>query len=267
MDVGIKLIRGLDRMGWDQLEDDNNPKTVVIPHYYETVIANHWWAARKGDAFIRRWHELFTHLWQDKHNYEGLSANPLLAFAASMINFSKTSAMGFNWEFKVGPEVVWQYVTQSLAFARLALIEEPGADGFNGPEYVRDHVLHYKVFEECWPIEKVVGFPGHVIFKALSTQVNADPSSKEYQVAYEMTWKALTSASMQKITHGKNLTKTPALGSLWDLPENAEKDIEPGTFAELLRYGAVNFRQTREDLLWVTPEMPTETIKKGLYEP
>ena len=58
MDVGIMLTRELDRMGWEQLEDPNNPKTICVPWYYQTVMGNHWTAARKGDPFIRRWHEL-----------------------------------------------------------------------------------------------------------------------------------------------------------------------------------------------------------------
>jgi hypothetical protein len=72
---------------------------------------------------------------------------------------------------------------------------------------------------------------------------------------------------MQKITHGKNLTKTPALGSIWDLPENEGKDVEPGTFVELLRHGAVNFRQTRDTLVYEQVDKPAMTIKKGLFEP
>jgi hypothetical protein len=266
MDVGIVLIRELDRMGWQQLEDPTNPKQICIPWYYLTFPANHWIMARKGDPFIKRWHELFTYLWGDKTNYEGLGANPLLAFAAEL-DFSLAEKKGFKWEFIQPPHVVFQYITQCLAWTRLTMIEEPGIDGFNGAEYQRDHVLYYFVFNECWPLESIVGFPGQCLFNALATRLDADPTSKEYQDAYEMTWKALTSASMQKITHGKNLTKTPALGSLWDLPENEDKDQEPGTFAELLRYGTVHFRQTRKDLAWEVVDKPEETIKKGIYEP
>merc|ERR1711981_73656 len=131
-------------MGWEQLEDPNNPKTICVPWYYQTVMGNHWTAARKGDPFIRRWHELFTHLWKDRTNYEGLAANPLLAFAQTM-DFSESQKIGLNWEFIVGPEVVFQYITQVLAWVRLSMIEEPGEDGFNGAEYQRDHVLYYFV--------------------------------------------------------------------------------------------------------------------------
>ena len=266
MDVGIILIRELDRMGWDQLEDPSNPKQICVPWYYETLLANHWVAARKGDPFIKRWHELFAYLWKDMTNYEGLGASPLLAFAQNL-DFSAMERKGLKWEFKVGPEVVYQYVTQILAWARLSMIEEPGENGFNGAEYQRDHVLYYWVFNVCWPFEKTVGFPGEKSFNALQVRLDSDPDTEEYQKAYKMIWTALTTASMQKITHGKELTKTPALGLLWDLPENEDKDIEPGTFAELLRYGAVHFKQTRTELEWEHVGKPEVIIKKGLYEP
>jgi hypothetical protein len=266
MDVGIILIRELDRIGWEQLSDPENPKQVCIPWYHGTLPANHWVAARKGDPFIKRWHDLFVHLWANKTNYNGLGANPLLAFAANM-DFSESEKKGFKWEFVVGPDVVFQYITQCLAWARVSSLEEPGKDGFNGAEYQRDHVLYYYVLPECWPAETNVGFSGKQMFEAMSTRLDADPASSEYQKAYKFVWQALSSASMQKITHGKNLTKTPALGSIWDLPENEGKDVEPGTFVELLRHGAVNFRQTRDTLVYEQVDKPTMTIKKGLFEP
>lgn len=267
MDVGIILTRELDRMGWDRLEDPNDPKQICIPWYYQTFPGNHWIAARKGDPFIKRWHELFTHVWKGRTNYDGLGANPLFAFAASMIDFGAAEAKGFHWEFKVDPGTVFQYITQCLCWMRLSVLEEPGEKGFNGAEYQRDHVLYYFVLPECWPAETIIGFRGQSLFDALTTRLDADPSSKEYQDAYKVVWKALTSASMEKVTHGKNLTKTPAFGALLDMPENANKDIEPGTFGELLRYGAVHFKQTRKDLAWEQVDKPEQTLRKGLLEP
>ena len=67
--------------------------------------------------------------------------------------------------------------------------------------------------------------------------------------------------------HGKNLTHSIALGVLLDLPENEGKDVAPGTFFELLRYGAVNFEQTREGVAYVPTPTPTMIVKKGVQEP
>jgi hypothetical protein len=55
MDVGNILFRHLDKVCWDQLADENSPYTVSIPWMFEQYTANHFVAARKGDAFIKRW--------------------------------------------------------------------------------------------------------------------------------------------------------------------------------------------------------------------
>ena len=75
----------------------------------------------------------------------------------------------------------------------------------------------------------------------------------------------LTRSAMQKVVHGKNLTSSINLGVLWD--ENPGRDCEPGTFAELLRYGTVHFEQTRKTIEYVQAPAPPTTLKKGLLEP
>ena len=55
MDVGCILIRHLDRICWNKLEDPNSPFQVATPWMYGITMANHFVAARKGDPFIKRW--------------------------------------------------------------------------------------------------------------------------------------------------------------------------------------------------------------------
>lgn len=145
---------------------------------------------------------------------------------------------------------MFEYDGQVLAWIRLCMIEEPD-NGFNGGEYWASKVLIFDALTRDWAAEDCVGFRGEDVFNALAKKRDADASTKEYQLAHEMTWRMLSKASMQKITHGKNLTKTPALGILWDAKENEGKDVEPETFAELLRYRSVNFEQRREDIDYV----------------
>lgn len=265
MDVGIILIRSLDRICWSQLEDETSPRQISVPWMYGTIMANHFVASRKGDPFIKRWHELFIHLWKGHTSCKGMIANPLLAFALNN-DFSQSVERGFRWEFKVEPQVVFEYIAQVLAWQRLCLLEDAG-DGFCGADYAQDHILWFDVLEEDWGAETIVGFRGQEMFDALATRLDADPESEEYKTAYKLVWRVLARSSMQKITHGKNLTKTPALGLLWDSEENKDKDIEPGTFAELLRYGTEHFVQTRKDILYVQTEKPDNTMKKGVLEP
>ena len=56
MDVGAILIRHLDRVCWDQLEDPNSPFEVAVPWMYGITVVNHFVASRKGNPFIKRWY-------------------------------------------------------------------------------------------------------------------------------------------------------------------------------------------------------------------
>lgn len=265
MDVGIILFRSLDTICWSQLADPASPFQVSVPHMYGTIIANHFAAARKGDPFIKRWHDLFLHLWKGRTNYSGMIQSPLLQFALSM-DFSESQKRGYNWEFIVEPLTVFEYITQVTSFLRISMLEDVG-DGFSGADYAVQNVLWFDALEEDWAAETVVGYRGDDAVNALSTKLDADPESEEYKTAYELVWRLLTKSSMQKITHGKNLTKTPAWGRIWDEKGNEERDIEPGTFAELLRYGALHFEQTRENIAYVQVERASPTLKKSVLEP
>jgi hypothetical protein len=265
MDVGIILFRPMDRICWAQLEDPKSPFQVSVPNMYGTVMANHFVASRKGDPFIKRWHDLFIYLWKGHTNYSGMIQSPLLSFALGL-DFSESQKRGYNWEFIVEPLTVFEYITQVTAFLRLTMLEDAG-DGFSCADYSVNNILWFDALEEDWGAETIVGYRGEDATNALATKLDADPASEEYKTAYKLVWRLLTKSSMQKITHGKNLTKTPAWGLIWDEKGNEGKDIEPGTFAELLRYGAVRFEQTRESIMYVEAEKPAQTMKKGVFEP
>jgi Capsular polysaccharide synthesis protein len=265
MDVGIILFRQMDRICWSQLEDPQSPFQVSVPNMYGSVMANHFVASRKGDPFIMRWHNLFMFLWKDRTNYSGMIKSPLLSFALGL-DFSESRKRGYNWEFIVEPFTVFEYITQVTAFLRLTKLEDAG-DGFSCADYSVNNILWFDALEEDWGAETVVGYRGDDAVNALATKLDADPDSEEYQLAYKLVWRLLTKSSMQKITHGKHLTKTPAWGLIWDEKGNESKDIEPGTFAELLRYGSVHFEQTRESIVYVKTEKPAQTFKKGVFEP
>lgn len=194
-----------------------------------------------------------------------MTENPLVSFGKNL-NFEDSQASNYHWEFNVEPLTVMEYIGQVLAWLRLSMLEEPN-NGFNGAEYYENKILLFDSLSEDWGAEATIGFSGQDLFEVLATRRDAAPDSKEYQQAYKTIWRLLTRSSMQKITHGKNLTKGAALGVLLDEKENEGKDVAPGTFAELLRYGSVHFEQKRKDINYVKTRKPEHTIKKGLLEP
>ncbi|KAI0125458.1 hypothetical protein BJ170DRAFT_631232 [Xylariales sp. AK1849] len=265
MDVGCILLRHMDRIGWKELEDPESPYQIAVPLMYGRTIANHFVASRKGDPFIQRWHELFIHLWKGRTNHEGLIESPLVSFAANA-DFDESRASNFHWDFAVPAKTVMEYITQVLSWQRLCMLLDAG-DGFSGSDYWQKNILCFDVLQEDFPAEATVGFFSQKIFDLLTMRRDSNSDAEKYKEAEKLVWKLLTSASMQKITHGKGLTTAMALGVLLDLPENQGKDRAPGTFFELLRYGAIHFRQMREGIMKMEAKKPSMTMRKGLLEP
>ncbi|KAJ9500934.1 hypothetical protein H2202_003492 [Exophiala xenobiotica] len=265
MDVGNILFRKLDRVCWDQLEDPDSPHEVSAALMYGTFMANHFVASQKGNEFIKRWHDLFVHLWQDRTNHDKIIENPLIAFALQL-SFKESQDADFKWDFKAEPAVVMNYVAQVLAWIRLCMLEDAG-DGFSGVDYWMKRVLLFDSLQESWGAEATVGFGGPKLCNALATKLDAPKDSEEYKTGYNLVWRLLSASTLQKITHGKNLTVTPSLGVIWEEPGNQNKDHEPGTFAELMRYGSTHFEQTRESVRYVQAKRPEMSLKKGLLEP
>ncbi|KAK6332887.1 hypothetical protein TWF696_002906 [Orbilia brochopaga] len=265
MDVGIILFRSLDRICWRELEDPESPYQICVSRIYGPFMGNWFVAARKGDPFIKAWHDIFMHLWEDRVNYEGIGKERLIAWC-QLIDFSEARNHGFNVEFNVEPDKVVEYVAQIIVWVRLCMINGGAKIGeLNWSRYAKDRVLWFDAVAEVFGAESVVDFRGQKVFDALTTRMDADEESEEYRLAYQAIWRMLTKSSMQKVMHGKGHTETPALGVLLDLPENEGRDREPGTFAELLRYGSVHFEQTRE-MEYADYQRPADIWDKGIFE-
>lgn len=183
-----------------------------------------------------------------------------------MIPWKKIQDKHYNFNYIPDKIAQIEYFGHAFCWLRVCYLQDPN-DGFNGPEYWTNKVLVFDARTESFPAEIEVGFAEKATFNIFSTRLDADPDSPEYQLAYRTTWKMLTQGSMEKVVRIKNLTTSKHLGTLWDMEENAGKDMAPGTFAELLRYGVIHFEQTREDLDRVDVPWPPVVIEKALLDP
>ncbi|KAF5529900.1 capsule polysaccharide biosynthesis [Fusarium mexicanum] len=260
MDVGCLLIRHVDRICWDLLADPASPYEIAVPVLYDQTIANHFVAARKNNVFIEKWHQLFLHLWNGRTNQQGISDSPLLGFIKDI---RYDDATDFHWDWKVPVTQFLEYIAQVLCWQRLCLVRDTG-DGFKSSEYWQLNILCIDALNEVWGGEKVLGFDGigPRMYNLLTVRLDADTDSKDYKDAYKLVWRLLAKSSFQKVTRAKNLTHTPHLGTLWD--QNEGQDCVPGSFGELLRYGAVHFRQKRESIEQKDACEPRTLIEKGL---
>ncbi|KAK6527431.1 hypothetical protein TWF694_004420 [Orbilia ellipsospora] len=264
MDVGCVMIRPLHRIFWQQLEDPSLPYEICVPWLFDSMMANHFVAARKGNKFIKAWHDLFLHFWKGRRNIEGIGHEPLIKFCETM-GMGGYAKAGFIWDMKVDGFTLNQYASQVLAWWRLCIIDGGDHEGeFDYADYAETHIFWIRGFKEMYGAQVVVGFEGQDLFDAFSTRLDADPESEEYQKAYKVVWGLLTKCCWQKVSHAKELTTRPDLGLLWSM--NDKTDAAPGTFAELLRYGAENFQQVREEVLTKDWKKSDFVMHKGLYE-
>lgn len=214
---------------------------------------------------LRGRHELFTHVWTGRNNHEGLLENPLFAFA---LDTQLSDLDGkFDADWKVSPKTLMEYVSQVLCWRRICMLEDAG-DGFSGSEYWQHRVFCFDAVQEDWAERTILGpaGSGKVLFDALALpRAAGDTDNPEYATAKELVWRLLTKSTMLKISHGTDITHTVQLGTLWDKAEG--KDREHGSFAELLRYGSVHYRQKREEVVKRDALKSEFTMKKGLLEP
>ncbi|KAF2724192.1 hypothetical protein K431DRAFT_282048 [Polychaeton citri CBS 116435] len=271
MDVGCILLRDLDRICWNKMTEPGSLYQIAAPSLWGQTIANYFVAARKGDPFVKRWHDLFVHVWTGHTSAQGLADDPLISSAVDIVSEDMQAAQG-SWEVHVPYKTVMEYIGQLVCWQRVCMLEDAG-DGFSGVDYWMNHVYLFDAVQETVGGETKVGFDQQRMFRFLTMKRDdsAAASAKrvpehDYEPAKELTWYLLTSASMLKISRGSGLTRHKGFGAVLDEPENKDKHCEPDTFFELLRFGSLNFKQTREGFVTVKPSRPRVTLKKGLTE-
>lgn len=118
MDSSCILFRSLDRICWDKLADEESPFSVGAVTQYGTVMANAFVAARKGDVFVKKWHEIFMELWRGQTDWSGIAASPLILPILMKMELSEAVEAGFKWKFTVDPGMYrWRRGSRDEIFA------------------------------------------------------------------------------------------------------------------------------------------------------
>ncbi|KAF2966452.1 hypothetical protein GQX73_g7128 [Xylaria multiplex] len=268
---GACLYETMDDICWNQLEDPTSPYGVAVPVIYGNLL-NCFLAARKHDPFIKRWHEIFMHVWEGRSNPDGLAQHPLIEPIAPYFLDMVKSRMIDGMGLKASLDKLVEYGLQMVCWLRLCMLEDAG-DGFSGADYWVKNV----VWIDC-PRELIRPFHdestdtpafwrNQEIFDQLATKRDEATDSVEYKAAEAMVWKQLTESSMLKIGTIKGMVSWVSLSTLWNMPENLGKDCAPGTFGELLRRVPLHFRQTRKGIVTREVTRAPVTFKKGVLEP
>jgi len=240
-----------------------------VGNVYDQLVTNSWFAARKNDPFIKAWHTLFTEIWKGRTNCKGVVDHPLMnTFMSVDEMLAMVLAIGLPAP-SVDNKWVAEYLAQFICWCRTARLDPDSESEFKGADYWETKILTIDGREEMLPSVKSIGsFDNQRLFDLLSMRLDvADKENNpDYQAAHRMVWNILSEGSMEKVIRAKKMYPTDMLGGLWDKPENHTKDHEEGTFAGLLRYGTVHFRQKR-DTIKVLPAAPVaQRLKKGVLE-
>lgn len=260
LDAGTTLFRHLDTVCWKAILDDSTPYEIAgfAPGTEpgNDVIMNGFIAARKGNGFIRRWHDVFLAIWKGQKDCIGLQHHPLLR-QVKKVEVPKEMQVKFG----IDNSLMNDYVSHVLSFKRVRMLQDP-TDGFDGVEYWSKHAYVLPV-QETFLAQIICQFDGQKQFDLLALpRENAEKKSEE---AETLVHSLLANASTMKLSHGLKNNKLVHLSKLWDLEENADADIAPGTYAAYLRWGSIHLEQTRT-VEPLTVQCNGPVLKAGLLE-
>ncbi|KAI1758126.1 capsular polysaccharide synthesis protein-domain-containing protein [Xylaria castorea] len=248
IDVGTFLFRNIDDICWKQIEDPTNPYEVagfvIEMRPGVDCMLNGFVAAKRGNPFIRRWHDIYLALWEGVTNSHGFHKHPLLRHLPLLCPpVDKFNCPNLNMMM----EAFSDYLAAFMCFERLRKLIDP-SDGFSGPEYYSNHMLLFPALEETYCFQQQTNWSGTRQFELLTAKRIGDDvvRDEKWQAAEDFVTHALANTSTMKLSHGPAGALDSFLADLWDCKEHQEKDNVEDTFAAYLRYGSVHFDQTRE---------------------
>lgn len=244
MDAGTTLFRHVDDICWNAISDPATPYEIsgFAPGTEpgNDVIMNGFIAAKRGNPFIERWHKVFLEIWKGRTDCIGLQSHPLLR-QVKKVEVPKDMQIKFG----IDNSLMNDYVAHVLAFKRVRMLRD-AEDGFDGPKYWTERAYVLPV-QETFQAQIICEFNGQRQYDLLAMSRGDDVKPEERDpVAEQLVHSLLSGASTMKLSHGLKNNKLVHLAKLWDLPENAEADIAPGTYAAYLRWGSVHLEQTRK---------------------
>ncbi|PYH44624.1 glycosyltransferase [Aspergillus saccharolyticus JOP 1030-1] len=263
-DVGLIQIGDLDRLWNETIADPEAPFEVLsyftgIPD--ERTLTNYFLAARKNNPLFLRCHKLLLKLWEGQTCTDGMHASPLLKGVPLMGGSFKIEEDGHIINEEEASKLLTDYIIQGQVMSMvMGLVDEE--DGWNGPEYIRDHLYGIEFMEGSQLINEFTQWDGRQAFELMSLSVPkaGEAETDEQKRAREVVEGCLAKSFGFKLAHGLILrVYKETLGSLWRKYDGSDNVV--GTYAHMLRHGTVYWNQ---DALPRTLKFPNlEPIKRG----
>lgn len=248
-DVGMIQIGDLDRLWCQTVGNPDSPFEVLSYNaggVDDRSLTNYFLASGRNNPLFKRCHLLLLELWAadgGKTSTEGMHRSPLLKGIPLMGGSFSIEEEGKT----IGPEeasrMLTDYIIQGQAMTMvMGLIDDE--DGWNGPQYVAEHVYAIDFMVGSQLINAMTAWDGQRAFDLMSLPLpkDSEAESADQKQAREIVESCLQQSFGFKLAHGLILrVYKHTLGSLWRQHEGS--DIVPGTYAHWLRYATVHWNQ------------------------
>ena len=251
-DVGLMQIGDLDRL-WNTTLGDPTSGYEVLSYNIGGVegraLTNYFLASNRNNPFFTRCHQLLLELWAadgGKTSTEGMHASPLLKGAPLLMQGDESLIIKEDGK-TIGQEEVTKmlsdYIIQGQVITMvMGLVGEE--DGWNGPEYVANHVYAIEFMEGSQLINDFTAWNGPRAFELMSLPLPkaGESSTRDQEEARKIVESCLQRSFGFKLAHGLILRiRGETLGSLWR--SHVGSDDVPGTYAHWLRHGTIYWTQ------------------------
>lgn len=266
-DVGLMQIGDLNRL-WNETIGNPESRFEVVSYNAGGVdgrsLMNYFLASNRNNPLFDRCHRLLLELWAadgGTTSTDGMHSSPLL---------KEVPLMGGSFTIKeddkvLGPDQVSRLLTDYIIQGQvltmvMGLVDEE--DGWNGPQYVADHVYGIEYMEGSQLINEFTNWDGQKAFDLMSLSLPkpGEPESAQQREARQVVEGCLQRSFGFKLAHGLILRVFKStLGSLWR--GNPGSDDVPGTYAHWFRHATIYWNQNN-----IPPTLEFEVIpafKKG----
>lgn len=261
-DVGMIQIGDLDRL-WRETVGNPASRFEVLSYNAGSVeersLTNYFLASCRNNPLFVRSHQLLLQLWAadgGKVSTEGMHASPLLRGIPLMGGSFTIEEEGRKTGAEEVSRMLTDYIIQAQVMTMvMGLVDEE--DGWNGPEYVAEHVYAIDYMVGSQLINEITGWDGQKAFNLMSLSLpkESEVESTEQRQAREIVEACLQKSFGFKLAHGLILRVFgDTLGSLWRKHEGS--DNVPGTYAHWLRHGTVYWNQDE-----IPPTLEFKVIK------
>uniref|UniRef100_A0A093XJJ6 Capsule polysaccharide biosynthesis protein n=1 Tax=Talaromyces marneffei PM1 TaxID=1077442 RepID=A0A093XJJ6_TALMA len=211
-DVGLMQIGDLNRL-WDETIGNPESRFEVLSYNSGGVdgrgLMNYFLASNRNNPLFARCHRLLLELWAadgGQMSTEGMHSSPLL---------KEVPLMGGSFTIQeddkvLGPDVVSRLLTDYIIQGQvltmvMGLIDDE--DGWDGPQYVADHVYGIEFMEGSQLINELTQWDGQKAFDLMSLALPkpGEPESSEQKEAREIVEGCLQRSFGFKLAHGMSI--------------------------------------------------------------